>query len=86
MLGDDSKLPRWYGRWDYGFWKMTKKEKKKHPSRDNHAVYVERYDRRHGRVWLMDPLAHGALERRVDQHLGAAQVRLEQRRRRCTWP
>ena len=45
VLGDDSKLPRWYGRWDYGFWKMTKKEKKKHPSHDNHAVYVERYDR-----------------------------------------
>ena len=60
VLGDDSKLPRWYGRWDYGFWKMTKKEKKKHPSRDNHAVYVERYDRRHGRVWLMDPLARRA--------------------------
>lgn len=60
VLGDDAKLPRWYGRWDYGFWKMTKKERKKHPSRDNHAVYVERFDRRHGRVWLMDPLAHGA--------------------------
>ena len=60
VLGDDAKLPRWYGRWDYGFWKMTKKERKKHPSRDNHAVYVERYDRRHGRVWLMDPLARGA--------------------------
>ena len=59
VLGDDSQLPGWYGRWDYGFWKMTKKEKKKHPSRDNHAVYVERFDRRHGRVWLMDPLAHG---------------------------
>jgi hypothetical protein len=39
---------------------MTKKERKKHPSRDNHAVYVERFDRRHGRVWLMDPLARGA--------------------------
>ena len=50
------ELPRWYGRWDYGFWKMTKKDRKKHPSRDNHAVYVERFDRRHGRVWLMDPL------------------------------
>ena len=46
-------LPRWHGRWDYAFWK--KKGKK-----DNHAVYVERYDRKHGRVWLMDPLAHGA--------------------------
>ena len=38
---------------------MTKKEKKKHPSADNHAVYVERFDRRRGRVWLMDPLARG---------------------------
>src|SRR4051812_40059074 len=53
VLGDDHKLPRWFGRWDYAFWK--KKGKK-----DNHAVYIERYDRRHGRVWLMDPLArHG---------------------------
>ncbi len=59
VLGDDSKLPRWYGRWDYGFWNMTKKEKKKHPSADNHAVYVERFDRRRGRVWIMDPLARG---------------------------
>lgn len=56
VLGDDSRLPQWYGRWDYGFWKMTRKDRKKHPSRDNHAVYVERFDRRHGRVWLMDPL------------------------------
>ena len=56
VLGDDSRFPQWYGRWDYGFWKMTKKDRKKHPSRDNHAVYVERFDRRHGRVWLMDPL------------------------------
>jgi hypothetical protein len=49
VLGDDSKLPRWYGRWDYRFWKGKGKT-------DNHAVYVERYDARHGRVWLMDPL------------------------------
>jgi hypothetical protein len=50
LLGDDSKLPRWYGRWDYGFWKGKGKT-------DNHAVYIERYDRSRGRVWLMDPLA-----------------------------
>ncbi len=50
LLGDYGKLPRYYGRWDYKFWK--KKGKK-----DNHAVYVERYSR--GRVWLMDPLARG---------------------------
>jgi len=59
VLGDDSRLPRWYGRWDYGFWHMTRKERKKHPSHDNHALYVERYDRRHHRVWVMDPLARG---------------------------
>ena len=53
LLGDDSKLPRWYGRWDYGFWKLTKKEK---ATKDNHAVYIERYDKRRHRVWLMDPL------------------------------
>jgi hypothetical protein len=50
VLGDDSQLPRWYGRWDYGFWKKKGTE-------DNHAVYVERYSR--GRVWIMDPLARG---------------------------
>jgi hypothetical protein len=53
LLGDDSRLPRWFGRWDYGFWKLTKDEGK---DKDNHAVYIERYDPRHGRVWLMDPL------------------------------
>lgn len=52
LLGDDSKLPRYFGRWDYGFWKAKGKK-------DNHAVYVERYDSRHARVWLMDPLARG---------------------------
>jgi hypothetical protein len=59
VLGDYSQLPSWYGRWDYAFWHMTKTERKKHRSADNHAVYVERFDRRRGRVWLMDPLAHG---------------------------
>ena len=34
------------------FWRKTGKK-------DNHAVYVERYDRKRGRVWLMDPLARG---------------------------
>jgi hypothetical protein len=50
VLGDYGDLPRYFGRWDYRFWKK-KKEK------DNHAVYIERYSR--GRVWLMDPLARG---------------------------
>ncbi len=56
LLGDDSRLPRWYGRWDYSFWKLTKDEK---ADKDNHAVYIERYDRKRGRVWLMDPLGRG---------------------------
>jgi hypothetical protein len=59
VLGDYSRLPRYYGRWDYAFWHMTKKEKKKHRSADNHAIYVEKFDRRRGRVWIMDPLARG---------------------------
>jgi len=49
LLGDDSRLPRWFGRWDAAFWQAT-------GDGDNHAVYIERYDRRRGRVWLMDPL------------------------------
>jgi hypothetical protein len=52
LLGDDSKLPRWYGRWDVAFWQAT-------GDGDNHAVYIERYDPKHGRVWLMDPLGRG---------------------------
>jgi hypothetical protein len=52
VLGDYSGFPRWYGRWDYRFWKGKARS-------DNHAVYVERYDPRHGRVWLMDPLGRG---------------------------
>src|SRR3954471_17154812 len=52
VLGDDHKLPGWFARWDYAFWK-------KKGEKDNHALYIERYDRKHGRVWLMDPLARG---------------------------
>jgi hypothetical protein len=50
LLGDDSHLPRWYGRWDPGFWNNT-------GSRDDHAIYLDRYDRANDRYWLMDPLA-----------------------------
>ena len=56
LLGDYSDLPRYYGRWESSFWKLTKDEE---ASKDNHAVYIERYDRRRDRVWLMDPLARG---------------------------
>ncbi|HYO43911.1 MAG TPA: hypothetical protein VES19_12000 [Candidatus Limnocylindrales bacterium] len=52
VLGDQGQLPRWFGRWDYRFWRKTGEG-------DNHALYVERYDRRRGRVWIMDPLARG---------------------------
>ena len=54
VLGDYGQLPRWFGRWDYGFWKLKGKR-----DIDNHAVYVERYDPRRGVVWLMDPLGRG---------------------------
>jgi hypothetical protein len=50
LLGDDSHLPRRYGRWDPGFWNNT-------GSRDNHAIYLDRYDSAHDRYWMMDPLA-----------------------------
>jgi hypothetical protein len=52
VLGDYGKLPRWYGRWDRPFWNGKGKT-------DNHALYVERYDARRGRVWMMDPLGRG---------------------------
>jgi hypothetical protein len=54
VMGDYGNLPRWYGRWDIRFWRSKGKKKN-----DNHAIYVERYDARRGRVWIMDPLARG---------------------------
>ena len=50
LLGDYHELPRYYGRWAPKFWK--KKGKK-----DNHAIYLDRYDGRSDRFWVMDPLA-----------------------------
>ena len=50
LLGDYHDLPRYYGRWAPKFWK--KKGKK-----DNHAIYLDRYDGRSDRFWVMDPLA-----------------------------
>jgi hypothetical protein len=50
LLGDDHALPKRYGRWDPTFWGQT-------GAKDDHAVYVDRYDPRTGMVWLMDPLA-----------------------------
>jgi hypothetical protein len=53
VLGDYGQLPRWYGRWDRRFWNGKGKT-------DNHAVYLERYDAKRGRVWMMDPLGRGS--------------------------
>ena len=50
LLGDYHDLPRWYARWAPSFWK--KKGKK-----DNHALYLDRYDGRTDQFWVMDPLA-----------------------------
>jgi hypothetical protein len=50
LLGDYSKLPKHYGRWDPSFWGKT-------DDLDNHALYLDRYDKRHDRIWVMDPLA-----------------------------
>lgn len=50
LLGDDGDLPRWFGRWDPAFWRKT-------GTKDNHALYVDAYDRRRDRFWIMDPLA-----------------------------
>ena len=59
VLGNYAALPRWYGRWDRAFWTLTKEET---AEGDNHAMYIERYDRERGRVWLMDPLGRGDWE------------------------
>lgn len=50
LLGDYSDLPRWYARWDLKFWRKKGNE-------DNHAIYVDRYDGRRDRFFVMDPLA-----------------------------
>jgi hypothetical protein len=50
VLGDYGKLPARYGRWDREFWAKTE-------TGDDHAMYFDRYDRRTGRILVMDPLA-----------------------------
>jgi hypothetical protein len=50
LLGDYSDLPRRYGRWDPSFWRNEGED-------DNHAIYLDRYDPRRDRYWVMDPLA-----------------------------
>jgi len=50
LFGEYGRLPAAYQRWAPRFARSAN---------DSHAVYVERYDRANGRVWLMDPLATG---------------------------
>lgn len=52
LEGAYSRLPRWYSRWDRKFANSGARK-------SGHAVYVERYEPRRGRVWLMDPLGQG---------------------------
>ncbi len=50
LLGDDGKLPRKYGRWDPLFWRNT-------GVLDDHAIYLDGYDKQTKRILVMDPLA-----------------------------
>jgi hypothetical protein len=50
LPGDDGQLPARYGRWDPTFWGRT-------GTGDDHALYLDRYDRRTDAVFVMDPLA-----------------------------
>lgn len=75
IQGDYSKLPKRYGRWDPKFWRLditpvkpvkpgaaARADKAVAPAKkdaDDHAMYIERYDRERERVWMMDPLGFG---------------------------
>lgn len=50
LLGDYGKLPRQYGRWDWAFWGQQ-------GANDDHALYLDRFDRQTDRILVMDPLA-----------------------------
>lgn len=50
LLGDYSRLPRTYGRWDPAYWSND-------GPLDDHALYLDRYDRQTSRILVMDPLA-----------------------------
>lgn len=52
LEGAYSRMPRWFQRLDRKFAASG-------PEKSGHAVYVERYEPRRGRVWLMDPLGQG---------------------------
>ena len=50
LLGDYGRLPRKYGRWDPSLWTNE-------GVLDDHALYLDGYDRQRGVVLVMDPLA-----------------------------
>jgi hypothetical protein len=50
LIGQYSRLPAHFTRWDRSFANRRN---------NSHAVYIQSYDRIHGKVWLMDPLAEG---------------------------
>ncbi len=50
LIGEYRDLPAHYTRWGRAFANRRN---------TSHAVYIQTYDRVHGRVWLMDPLADG---------------------------
>jgi hypothetical protein len=50
VLGDYGDLPRRFARWDPSFWALT-------GDGDNHAMYLDGYDPKGDRFWVMDPLA-----------------------------
>ncbi len=50
LLGDYGKLPRHFARWDPTLWSRT-------GPLDDHAIYLDAYDPKTGRILVMDPLA-----------------------------
>jgi hypothetical protein len=88
VIGEYNRMPAHFARWSPSY--AARRE-------SSHAVYVERYDRRRGRVWIKDPLARGgwpgewipvdALRRFADIEGGIVQgVATPPRRRPSTAP
>ncbi|MEO8228147.1 MAG: hypothetical protein ABI628_00140 [Chloroflexota bacterium] len=50
LIGEYGRLSAYFTRWDRAFANRRN---------NSHAVYIQTYDRIHGKVWLMDPLAEG---------------------------
>ncbi|MGZ8528616.1 MAG: hypothetical protein ACXWWR_07460 [Candidatus Limnocylindrales bacterium] len=50
LIGEYGRLPAHFTRWSTSFANRRN---------SSHAVYIQSYDRVHGKVWLMDPLAEG---------------------------